>query len=376
VEYKPLRTSSKIVRGILLILNFLLLILLLFAYASFHIKPSTIPYIAFAGLAYPYILLANLVFLLFWIMLRIKYAIVPLIIILLGWNHMGRLIQFGGKSSDNEESGKIKLISYNIQNFLKLNTSSTKYVTDFENETKILDFLKGVDADIVCLQEMLNDRESNQIFTDNLADLLNCPHYYYANYYSSNKHKLDAIATFSRFPIAGQGQLEYQDKSIGIFTDLVIDKDTVRVYNLHLASIHFRHEDYEFMSEITTNQEQEGFTTGTTKILHKMQTAFLKRTRQVDVLVAHFLGSPYPIVICGDFNDSPSSYAYNKLAMNKKDAFVESGSGFGMTYAGKLFPSFRIDYIFYESSFYSNDFKRHKIHFSDHYPISTYLFVK
>lgn len=365
---------KSILQSLLLIFNLLTIILLLFSYGAYHISPLTIPILAIAGLAYPYILLINLLFVLVWIFVKIKFAIFPLLFILLGWNHMGRLIQLSGNELPEQNSRQIKLVVYNLQNFLKLNTSSTKYVTDFANESKILDFLKNENADIVCLQEMLNDRQDKEEFVKRMAELLQCPYYHFENYYSKNPEKVDAIATFSIYPIVSEGHLTYEEKTICIFTDLKLQNDTVRVYNLHLASIRFRKEDYQFWSEIGQGSEQEKLTEGTSKILQKMNIAFKKRAGQVKVLEQHFLQCPYPIILCGDFNDTPSSYAYNRLSKGKVDAFVESGSGLGSTYAGDFFPSFRIDFILYSPVFQSAGFQRHKVPFSDHYPIRTYLY--
>jgi endonuclease/exonuclease/phosphatase family metal-dependent hydrolase len=306
--------------------------------------------------------------------MRVRFAVIPLLVILLGWNHISRLIQFGGKADEDLLPGKVKVLSYNLQNFLRVNTSTTKYVTDFKNEEDIRLFLQEQDADIVCLQEMLHDRENKSKFAREMSLSLKCPNFHYVNYFKENTKILDAIATFTRFPILARGELEYEDKSIGIYTDLEIRSDTFRVYNLHLASIHFKQEDYEFWSEMANAPEQNEFTTGTSKIMEKMQLAFIRRSGQAQLLAAHMASCPYPVIICGDFNDTPSSYAYKRISDGLTDAFVESGSGMGITYAGKYFPAFRIDFILHSTSIGSAGFERHKIPFSDHYPVTAYLY--
>lgn len=374
MNQKTHTSRSSIFHKIILVLNAFAVLLLLMAYAAYHLKPGSIPYLSLAGLAYPFIFFINLLFVLFWSFTRLRFALISLVFILAGWNHIGRLIQFYGISADDENPDKIKILVYNLQNFLKLNTSTTKYVSNFDNEARIMEFLKEQEADIVCLQEMLNDRLENRVFAEKLANTLNCPNYYYENYFSSNPTKLDALAIFTRYPVISKGHLEYQEKSIGIFVDVITDSDTLRVYNLHLASIHFRAEDYKFWSEITNQQEQEKFAEGTTMIFGKIEIASKKRSHQVKIITSHFAQCPYNILVCGDFNDSPSSYAYNKLSENNTDSFVESGSGLGSTYAGEYFPSFRIDFILYNGPYQSKGFERHKIPYSDHYPISTYLY--
>jgi len=374
VAGKLFKSGKTFIKIVLLFFQGLLVIALLLSYLSFHISPGSFPVIAFAGLAYPYILLLNVVFILFWLFSKIKFALIPILVVFLGWNHIGRLIQFGNSSKGEPGEDAIKIISYNLQNFLKVNTSTTKYVTDFKNETRIKEFLQDQKADIVCLQEMLYDRKNNKQFTNKLGKTLDCRNYYYENYFGSNNKIIDAIAIFTSYPIIDKGHFVHDGKSIGIYTDLKINEDTLRVYNIHLASIHFKQEDYKFWSEITQQEEQENLKEGTLNIMKKMQAAFIKRSQQAQKLKQHIRQSPYANVICGDFNDTPSSYAYNQLSENCKDAFVKSGRGLGRTYSGELFPAFRIDFILYDEAYQSADFVLHKIPYSDHYPLSCLLF--
>ena len=81
---------------------------------------------------------------------------------------------------------------------------------------------------------------------------------------------------------------------------------------------------------------------------------------------------PYPLIMCGDFNDTPLSYAYKKISNDLKDAFVYAGYGLGNTYSGNL-PPVRIDFILHSPSFNSHEFKVHGILLSDHYPVSVFI---
>ncbi len=362
---------------VLLLLNFIAVLLLLVSYSAAYINPNILSIISLAGLAYPIILTVNIIFILIWLFTKKRFALLSLIAVLLGWNHLGRLVQFNSEKDVDTESKVIKVLSYNIQNFIKLNTSSTKYVTNFENQSKIIQFIQKQDADIICIQELLNDRKGFNKFPSELGKKLNCPNYYFINYYQrSSKTKIDAIAIFTKYPIIDKDFIVYEEKTIGIFTDLLINHDTIRLYNLHLASIRFKREDYDFISDIASQQDQENIKSGSKAIISKIKTAFIKRGYQVDILSEHISESPYPVIICGDFNDTPSSYVYRVISKERNDAFVESGKGFGNTYAGENFPSLRIDYIFYDDSFSSLNFKRHKINLSDHYPVSCFLLNK
>jgi len=359
--------------GVLLFVNFLAVVLLLLSYLSVYINPSKFSLLAFAGLAYPLFLVLNIIFILFWVFVRAKYALLSILVIILGWNHLGRLVQFNSESELGEGMESVKILSYNIQNFVHDNIASTKYITEFENQTRITNFLEEQNADIICLQEVLHDREGHKNFHKKLAKELDCDHSYYRNYYNNRKTKMDAIAIFTKYPMIDNGFLAYNEKTIGVYSDLIILEDTVRLYNLHLASIHFRKEEYDFISDITTQQNQQEFKDNSLKVISKINSAFIKRSFQSEILFEHISNSPYPVIICGDFNDTPTSYSYRKLSNGLKDAFTESGQGFSITYAGEYFPAFRIDYIFHDYMYNAVNFTRHKISFSDHYPISCTL---
>ncbi len=359
--------------GVLLLLNFLAVLLILLSYVSVYINPAKFSLLAFAGLAYPLFLVLNLLFIILWIFLRAKYTFLSLLIILLGWNHLGRLVQFNSDSTLTEKDKHINILSYNIQNFVNENTASTKYITDFENQAKIIEYVRQQNADIICLQEVLYDRKGHDKFHISLGKDLNCDYSYHRNYYKNRKAKLDAIVIFSRYPMIDKGFLEYHEKTIGIYTDLIMREDTVRLYNLHLASIHFRKEEYDFISDITKQQNQQEFKDNFLKVISKINSAFIKRGYQTDIITEHINDSPYPVIICGDLNDTPTSYAYRKLSKGLKDAFTGSGKGFGTTYAGENFPAFRIDYILHDDMFNAVNFTRNKISLSDHYPISCIL---
>jgi endonuclease/exonuclease/phosphatase family metal-dependent hydrolase len=201
-------------------------------------------------------------------------------------------------------------------------------------------------------------------------------YFYFGNYRKFwDKKKIDAVIIFSRFPVVDSGFFKFPDKSLfGIFTDIAIGKDTLRIYNLHLESIRFGNDDYSFYSHLADpTEETTPLKEGTKKMFSKLRKAFIARAKEVDTLSLHINTCRYPIIMAGDFNDTPSSYAYHKLTDKLKDAYISSGKEFfGSTYAGR-FPAFRIDYILYSGSFKTFEYRKFDIDLSDHYPITTTL---
>jgi endonuclease/exonuclease/phosphatase family metal-dependent hydrolase len=365
------------IRKVILTFNAIAVIALLLSYSAAYINPATFSPIAFAGLSYPVILAVNLAFVLFWLIVSWKYSLISILFIAAGWNNVVRLVEFHTPETPDANTKYIKIISYNIQNLVKESTITTKHIQDFSNQSKILKFLKNEKPGIVCLQELLYDRKGFKQFPAELGKQIGCKYYYLENYYPKNDNKkLDAIAIFSKFPIINNGFIKYKQKTIAIFADIVTPNDTIRVFNLHLASLHFRDEDYRFISEMDIQKKREEFRKSSGKILHKINYAFQKRGLQTRIIEGALSRTPYPVIICGDFNDTPASYTYRKISNGLADAFVESGSGFANTYAGKLFPLLRIDHILYDKSYSSINFKRHNILLSDHFPVSVLLFRK
>ena len=158
-------------------------------------------------------------------------------------------------------------------------------------------------------------------------------------------------------------------------TDIKIGKDTIRVFNTHLESVHFGWNSYKFIENLNNDDVQQDELAGSLMILRQLKKAFVKRATQVELLHDSIEASPYPVIICGDFNDTPYSYTYSILADDLRDSFRESGRGIGKSYNGP-FPSFRIDYIFHDAKIESSAYRTIHEKLSDHYPVSCMFKLK
>ena len=140
--------------------------------------------------------------------------------------------------------------------------------------------------------------------------------------------------------------------------------------------MHLDSTDYETGKAIWAGTYDSSFNNKAQKLSNKITMAYVLRQRQAKAIHAHINECPYPIILCGDFNDSPASFSYNKITHGLKDSFRGSGKGTGTTYIGKDFPSYRIDYIAHDKQF--NDFQYtvcKDLAVSDHYPIYTYISI-
>jgi endonuclease/exonuclease/phosphatase family metal-dependent hydrolase len=240
----------------------------------------------------------------------------------------------------------------------------------------VVEFLATQQADIVCLQEFFIKTTDTVNVLGEIARRLNLEHYFFRNYYqASNGRHVDALITFSKYPIVRTGYFQNDNKSTSsTFIDISIDGEIIRVFNIHLESFQFGKEDYTFYSNLKEAEtEKTPIKEGTMKIMKKLRRAYELRAKQVDILSRFLKNSPYPVLICGDLNDTPSSYTLQVMSRGMYDSFRRAGRGFlGDTYRGNL-PSYRIDYILLDDDFEAYDYQTTDIGLSDHYPISTYI---
>ena len=323
----------------------LLLFALFLSYASPYISPDTFLWpVALLGLIYPFILLINVLFTIYWLIRFKKHFWANIIIILLGYGHIQNLINIQENTINSE--GKFSVMSFNVRLFNAYN-----WIKKDDVKQKIIQYLNKESVNVLCLQEFYAPEELPR---------LNYPHSHIG---LQSKRKSWRMATYSNFPIFNKGTVSiYGEKTnnVCIYSDIAMHGDSIRVYNAHLASNWFEKEDYEFLDNPSVE--------GAESIIERLKASFFKRAKQVKAIKAHMNTSPYPIILCGDFNDTPTSFTYKQLSEGLNDSFTMAGTGLGQTYNGK-FPTLRIDYILHSPKFKINSFKTKEVNLSDHFPI-------
>ena len=355
--------NLSIIDKLIFLLNSVFGILLLVSYLTPFVNPSVFWPIAFFGLAYPILLVINFLFCIYWLASLKRQLLLSVIVIGCGWNQLTNFMQITG--SEKQDDG-FKVMSYNVRLFDLYNWSNNK-----QTRNKIFDLVDDQNADIICIQEFFYSEEKEYFNTlDTLITFQKAKNYH--TFYTKSKLKHNfGIATLTKFPVLNRGKVDLIDagNNICIYTDVLVENDTIRIYNMHLASVHLAEENYKFIENIN-NQETEEQIDGSKKIVSLLKEAFIKRSIQADIISKHIKQSQYKVVVCGDFNDTPSSYAYKIISDELCDSFRESGAGIGATYNGSI-PIYRIDYILHDRALHSSAFNTISKDLSDHYPIAS-----
>ncbi|MCL2434536.1 MAG: endonuclease/exonuclease/phosphatase family protein [Lentimicrobiaceae bacterium] len=352
---------------------------LLLAFLAQILPPTGYSIIAFCGLGFIYILIINALFVVLWIPIRYPLALLSLSLILLNVGTVDKHFQLKGAEKPPRCVNCVKVMSYNVKLFGLYDTENKKLRERRKNE--ILSFINEEQPDIVCFQEYFYDKSKKLNFntTDTLLSILKLKdknHHFEYFTASRNDEFFYGLATFSKHKIVGKGTVEMPDSTvIATYIEFKHKNDTVRVYNCHLASIHFEDEDYEIGKQLIINRMNDPKWQKKVNILYeKLRLAYEIRKDQAKVFKKHLKSCPHYVIVCGDLNDSPASFAYNKVAGSLKDSFRESGKGMGRTYSGETFPNFRIDYILHDKAYKSYGHTVcTDISISDHYPIYTWI---
>jgi endonuclease/exonuclease/phosphatase family metal-dependent hydrolase len=350
----------KILHRIFLGINIFFALTLLIAYLAVHINPEDFAFPAYFGLAYPYLLLVNLVIAVIWAV-NLKYeALISVVVIALGFTHLSNYIKF--RKPKIEKTGTFQVMSYNVRLF-----NYFEKPAGGSSENKIMAVVKSRKPDIICFQEVfINGSASN--FDAVITKALGGKYYSHKKLSGKGKGKFYGIITYSRFPISGKGDIIHPgSSSLSIYTDVLIGKDTFRIFNNHLQSFRLKNTERSFVEELVGSDDKQSMDE-IKSLSRSLKTGFVRRALQAQMVKNYVNRSPYPVIITGDFNDTPVSYAYRKIRKGLNDSFVRSGYGAGFTYHGN-YPPNRIDYILYDNKLQSTNFEILKAKYSDHYPI-------
>jgi endonuclease/exonuclease/phosphatase family metal-dependent hydrolase len=353
-------------KRLFIVINLVAVIVFLLACLAPYLDPQNWWLISSLALVFPFLLLIVLVFLIVWLFVRVKWAIISGIALLLGINGISHLFAFHIPASYKtaKEKSSIRIATWNVARFIEMKRNNNK---GSQTRLKMMDLIREQNADILCLQEFFHSTDNTYYANiDYVRDKLHYPYYYFSQDDDGFPHLTGSII-FSRYPIIDSGIIRYPRPTLPdalIHADIRVNDDTLRVYTTHLQSLQLGKNDYEKIDQI--KGVDDSLLANSRTIFSKIKNAVINRSIQAYIIGEVLDDSPYPLLFCADLNDVPNSYTYSKVRGDMQDAFLKKGGGFGRTFSA-LSPTLRIDYIFAGQDFRIRQFKRIIKDYSDHY---------
>ncbi len=346
----------KLYQKLILFLNVAVIIATILSYLSPQISPTKTAFFAIFGLAFPWLIFANVLFILVWAINKPPYMLLSIICLAIGFNNIDKFFGTHGIQDDRPNKKELTVATFNMQL-----SSTVVYIKDTkekEKETKkYLKFLESFrDVDVFCGQEM-------GVYSHKWLKGTNI---------FKHIHRIEdkSTAIYSKYPIVASGEIDFgTNVNSCVWADIQFNDEVVRVYSAHLQSNRISGKESQIIE--AGKWEKETFT-GLKDMFSKYQQHSATRASQAQMIRKHSDKSGKPFIICGDFNDPPQSYVYKTIARDLNDSFRCAGSGIGTSFNGVI-PALRIDYILSDEAF---DIYTHKIirtGESDHYPLISLL---
>ena len=278
-------------------------------------------YFSILSLTVPVLVLFNLLFLTYWLAKRKRQLLL---------------------SEEVIEESDLSIMSYNVRGFNKYDL-----LNDPSAEGRIMEFISSEAPDILCIQEFdrIKDRQLKKMY----------PFKFITDYRSNEGKSTQAI--YSKFVIINSGSMDFPDSgNNALYADIVVNKDTIRVYNLHLESHRIT------PSVRRLSNEPKG------RLLKRLSKSFAKQGEQAQLVEKDIEATPYKKIVCGDFNNTQFSNVYKVIKGDMQDSFTEQGTGYGRTFNFRYYPV-RIDFILADEAFEIMAHKNFDIKLSDHFPV-------
>lgn len=343
--------------------NVVVILLMMLVGYSDRINPADCALLSNLGLAFPAFVLANVGFLVFWLVFKVRMALIPFLGFVVCFVPMRKYCPFNIQREI--PAGSIKILSYNVWLFAGWDAKE-------EDRNEILEYIVKTNADIVCLQEAA----PNEVGQEKLDKYLNPVYSYRDTAYSSANKQGDCIALYSKYPIVKKERVKYEsvgNQTVAYF--LKVGRDTVLVVNNHLETVGLSIEEKAKFKQLVKGDLNKDTAEETSKsLVLKLAESTTKRAPEADAVAKYIAEHEgMPTIVCGDFNDSPISYVHRTIANGLTDCYIATGNGPGISYHQSGF-FVRIDNIMCSSHYEPYKcYVDNKIDKSDHYPIICWL---
>lgn len=359
-----LKTLKIAFHVLLFICNVIAGMLLVVSAFSDRVPPDESLVLSYMGLFFPFFCFFIFCFVLFWLFVKKwKFQLLNLVVIILCWGTIQRYFPLHFPTKEVSAENTIKVLTYNVMSF------------GFKNHTKeepneILAFIAASDADIVCLQEYFESKSNKHLSAEKISSVLSMYPYQSKTFLNVNQSYRSGLAVFSKYPISKSRRIKYESENNGSsIHEIAVNKKKITLINNHLESFKLTSEDKSHYSSFLKNLGTDMFDAIKGSFQQKLGPAFKIRAKQAEEVRREIANAKSDFfLVCGDFNDTPVSYAHRTIQGDLHDAFVKSGLGLGVTYNRNIF-RFRIDNILHSANMKSYNCTVGKIRYSDHYPL-------
>ncbi|MFC5684075.1 endonuclease/exonuclease/phosphatase family protein [Flavobacterium sp. MAHUQ-51] len=333
------------------VLNIILIVVTFIAYVLPFLAPKIFPLLSVVTLFMPVFFILNAFFFLYWGLQFKKRMMLSGLVLLIGITFINKFYKFTTKEYTESENDFV-VMSYNVRLF-----NLFKWQDKADIPETILAFINDKNPDILCVQEYSNSAH---------IDLKVYPH---RTIFMDGDQIKTGQAIFSKYPILDQGKIVFPNSNNNVvYADIKRGKDIIRVYNMHLQSIKISPDVNEISDNIDVIDKEKS-----QAMFMRISKAFKQQQQQAEILKENLKECEYPVIICGDMNNSAFSYVYRIIKGRLRDSFEEAGKGFGQTYRFKYYPA-RIDYIFADRKMQVKKFETFpEFDNSDHFPIMAKL---
>ncbi|MBK6963758.1 MAG: endonuclease/exonuclease/phosphatase family protein [Bacteroidales bacterium] len=340
----------------------LLIISLLLGLSSPYINPYDFWPVAFFGLAFPVVWILSLGLTVLMIKRKLWFYSMLFFVLVASpmmFNHFSLPLK-----SNESKSGEYRIVTYNVHNFSGSHYGKSRY----SRQNLVFEFIDEIKPSIVCMQEYAVKSKKNGHYQELPLKKLNINYKVYSDDVPDINGTIYSLMIGSQFPVMQNGLIYTPEKEVfGMFADIQFPEGMVRVYNIHLESVKLIGEKKLLRPHRNLGVFKD-FLSNLKGMYRKLKHAFSGRAYQAYSVAASIRQSPYPVIVAGDFNDTPASYSYRMIKNGLKDAAIFKGFGFHRTYAESLYP-IRIDQVLIDHKLTSGSYSRRKIYLSDHYPV-------
>lgn len=314
---------------------------------------------AFSGLFMPILIFANLFLLLYWGIHKRWWVLFPLVTLAANYQFYVSMFQSPWKESVSYcDQTTFKVASYNVEGFYWISKDH-----DYKNISK---YIKENNIDIICFQEHC---EESLLDSNTIYKRIGLP--FRAVYFNRKTDWANfGISIYSRYPIIRSGKIDFHsEKNSSMWADIFINKDTIRIFNNHLQTTDVSPNTAKY-NKYKSVKNWKGQARTLVHILEQLKRNFQVRAQQAIQVRQIIDTTTYPCIICGDFNDTPVSFAFNHIAHPSfKDGFIDRGKGYGHSFNG-IKGLLRIDFIAYQQPYFKGvEYTSPHLPWSDHNPV-------